>query len=117
MVSDVYQLQENNGIKNISNLIACVDYKLPLVLRGLGILEYSSELSNTVDNKIEIDKGSEQEMEIKANTMWSIHLIAKLLRENNSDIETISVSDYIWLLGKDKNKFNKPHHLTRTIYY
>ena len=45
------------------------DYRVPQILRSLGILEYSEELSKTVDSKNEITKGSWKEVQIRSQTV------------------------------------------------
>lgn len=97
-----------------SNLVGCADYKIPQVMRSLGILEYSEELSNLVDNKVEIEYGSSMEVEIRANDLVVIDYIARKL---NNKVCRMDINDYIWLLGQDKSRVVKPYHRTRTIFY
>ena len=44
----------NQSVKNDDNMTGCADYKIPQVLRHLGILEYSDDLATLVDEKKEI---------------------------------------------------------------
>lgn len=97
-----------------SNLMGCADYKIPQVMRCLGILDFNEELSNIVDNYIELEYGSEMEVEIRANNLVVIDYIYKKL---DGKISRMDINDYIWLLGQDKSKMIKPYHRTRTIYY
>lgn len=116
LVSDIHQML-NLRLKNINQLTACADYKLPKVLRQLGILEYSGELASKIDNKIELPKGSEEEIEIRASTIWANELIKKELKKKIPKIDTIHINDHLWLLGQTKSDKDKPYHLTRTIAY
>lgn len=97
-----------------SNLMGCADYKIPQVMRCLEMLEFNEELTNLVDNLIELPYGSEMEVEIRANNLVVIDYIYKKL---NANVSRMDINDYIWLLGQDKSKINKPYHRTRTIYY
>lgn len=106
-------IKENIKI-DCSHLVGCADYKIPQVLRGLGILEYSDTLSNIVDNKVLIPEGSTYEVEIRAGVLVAIDLIKK---ELGNKVDAISINDFIWGLGQDKNIKFKPYHLTKTLSY
>lgn len=109
----IRKLKENLEI-DCSNLVGCADYKIPQVLRGLGILEYSDTLSNIVDNKVLIPEGSSYEVEIRASMLVVIDLIKK---ELGNKVDAISINDFIWNIGQNKNFKLKPYHLTKTLSY
>lgn len=109
----IRKLKENLEI-DCSNLVGCADYKIPQVLRGLGILEYSDTLSNIVDNKVLIPEGSSYEVEIRASMLVVIDLIKK---ELGNKVDAISINDFIWNIGQNKNLKLKPYHLTKTLSY
>ena len=116
LTSDILHIRElKENIKvDYSHLVGCSDYKIPQVMRGLGILEYSDKLSNIIDNKKEIEVNSEYEVEIRANMLVAIDLIKKKL-ENR--VCAIDINDYIWSQGRNKTIELKPYHLTRNINY
>lgn len=116
LIADIYQMFSKE-MKNIDKITACADYKLPMVLRKLGILEYSKELGKKVDNKIEILKDSKEEVEIRANTIWAVEFIKQELQKKIPKINSIHINDHLWLLGQIKNSKDKPYHLTRTTAY
>ena len=97
-----------------SNLVGCADYKIPQVLRGLGILVYDKELSELVDNKKEVEENSIYEVEIRASMIVAINLIKK---ELNDKVDAIDINDIIWSFSQDKTKKLLPYHLTRTLSY
>lgn len=97
-----------------NNLVGCADYKIPQVLRGLGILVYDKELSELVDNKKEVEENSIYEVEIRANMIVAINLIKK---ELNDKVDAIDINDIIWSFSQDKTKKLLPYHLTRTLSY
>ena len=109
----IRSLKENIEV-DCSHLVGCADYKIPQVLRGLGVLEYNSELQNIVDNKREIVENSDYEIEIRANTIVAINLIKN---ELNNKFDAITINDIIWYAGQDKTKNFKPYHLTKTLSY
>ena len=116
LTSDILHIRERKeNIKvDYSHLVGCSDYKIPQVMRGLGILEYSDKLSNIIDNKKEIEVNSEYEVEIRANMLVAIDLIKKKL-ENK--VCAIDINDYIWSQGRNKTMELKPYHLTRNTNY
>lgn len=97
-----------------SHLLGCSDYKIPQILRSLGILEYHEELSQMVDYKKELKENSKYEVEIRANMLVAINRIQK---ELDYKIPAIAINDYIWSCGRDKKVSLKPYHLTRTVNY
>lgn len=120
LISDVYRTFEGRNygeLKNIDQLTAFADYKIPQVLRRLGILQYSPALSLKVDNKILLPPGSEEEIEIRANTIWAIEIMKEKLKTKIPDIKSFEIDSCLWLLGQNKSPQDKPYHLTRTIFY
>ncbi len=117
LISDIAQSFNELTLSNISELTACADYKLPFILRRLGILSYSAYLSNKIDNQIQIKKDSAEEVELRASTIIAVDLITKRLKKKIKDINSIYVNDYIWLLSQKKLINDKPYHLTRTTTY
>jgi len=109
----IRKLKENLDI-DISHLVGCADYKIPQVLRNLGILVFDEELSNLVDNKIELMENSEYETEIRANMIIAINDLKFFLNEKFNSIE---INDLIWSLGQNKSLMKLPYHLTRTTSY
>lgn len=116
LTSDILHVREIVEKVNVdySHLVGCADYKIPQVMRNLGMLEYSDELAKLVDNKVNLKYGSEMEVEIRANDLVVIDYIAKKL---NNKVSRMDINDYIWLLGQNKSKNDKPYHRTLTIYY
>jgi len=108
LASDLGQILK---FRNLDQLTACADYILPMVLRHSGVLIYSSELSKMVDNRIEIPRGSEYEVEIRANTIGAVRLISKI-----KGITDMQVNDFLWIAG-DSVPEDKYYHRTRTTAY
>jgi hypothetical protein len=106
-----------NKVTNIDKLTAFADYKVPQALRKLGILEYTEDLANKVDNLTEISSSSEEEIEIRANTIWAVDLLTQALKEKFPAINSAKVDELIWLKGQFKSPNDKPYHRCRTIWY
>lgn len=116
LVADICNNFDFN-LENADQLTACADYKIPQVLRRLGILEYSKELAEKVDQKILIPKDSEEEIEIRAATIWAVEYIKEELTKEIPKIKSIDINDYLWLLSQQKTPTDKPYHRTRTTAY
>ena len=109
----VIEIKENKDV-DYSHLVGCADYKIPQVLNGLNILEYSSELINILDNKEEIEVNSSYEVEIRTSMIVVIDYIYNKI---NRGITRIDINDFIWSKGQDKTVKYRPYHLTRTTSY
>lgn len=119
-IADIHQFfkgKKYGDFFNIDELTAFADYKVPQILRKIGILEYSKDLSNKIDNLMEIQKGTEEEIEIRAGMIWSIELIKEKLKVKIPGITSNEIDHYLWILSLSKNKDDKPYHRTRTIAY
>ncbi|MDD3159589.1 MAG: queuosine salvage family protein [Candidatus ainarchaeum sp.] len=104
-------------LDRFNELTAMADYKIPQMLRNLGILIYSSDLANRVDNKIEILHNSLEEIEIRAQAINAVDLIKNELVKKNLSVNSIDIDVSLWLASQDKNIPTKPYHRTRTIFY
>jgi hypothetical protein len=102
---------------DIERLTAFADYKLPQVLRHLGILCYSNSLSEKVDKRVMLSPGSPEEVEIRANTIWAVELIKENLFQLGRKLNSYEIDWLLWNLGQDDSFREKPYHLTASIYY
>jgi len=103
--------------KHIDNLTAFADYKLPQVLRHVGILQYSPSMEHKVDQSIFLEAGSPEEIEIRANTIWAVELIRQELRRLGEDVRAFEIDWILWNLGQESQFKAKPYHKTVTIFY
>ena len=114
--SDILHVREKKEHINVdySHLIGCADYKIPQVMRCYGMIEFSDSLAEKIDSKIELEEGSLEEIEIRANTLKVINYIYEKLDKKYS---RMNINDFIWILGQDKSKMTKPYHRTLTKHY
>ncbi len=118
LVESVYAIFEGKNygnLKGIDSFTALADYIIPNFFRELGIMEYSKELANKIDNKILLKKGSPEEVEIRATTIWVTELIRKELESRGIKLNAFEVNDYLWIFGREG--VSKPFHRTRTTCY
>jgi hypothetical protein len=118
LVNDLYRVSKaiHNNVKNVDSLRGCADYGIPRTFRDYNILVYNEELSNLVDNEIEIKHDSEMEIEIRANMLYVIELIKNKLNSKGIKVNSVELDNVIWLMGKKIENNSKVHH-TVTIYY
>lgn len=103
--------------KDIDNLTAFADYKLPQVLRHVDILRYEQALEHKVDQGIFLEAGSPEETEIRANTIWAVELIRQELTQMGKKLRAFEIDWILWNLGQESQFKAKPYHRTVTIYY
>ena len=115
LTSDILHLREE--IEKItvdySNLIGCAAYKIPQVLRALGITEYDKELSYMVDNKKEIEISSKYEVEIRASQIFVLGYIKNSL----NSFKSVDINDFLFNYSKKLKNIVKPYHLCRNKNY
>ena len=120
LVADIYQAFDGFDIGNLRGveyITACADYKLPMMLRKMNILEYTEELADKIDNYKELLSGNAEEVEIRANTIWAVEHIKDMLRTSMPNVTSIHVNDHLWLISQEKFADDKPYHRTRTTAY
>ncbi|MCR4334055.1 MAG: queuosine salvage family protein [Patescibacteria group bacterium] len=95
-------------IEDADDFTPPADYHVPRVLRHLGILEYSAELSHAVDEGLEIPAGSQWEQEIRIQTVVAM---SKLCEQSGKSI--VAMDAKVW----SHHGFARPQHITTTSAY
>jgi len=104
-------------LRDPENIGPVADYELPKALRDMGVLVYSGELAAMVDSGTVIDKNSQMEIEIRAQTvhaMWELLNEVNELRTEDKQITMAELDYAIWRMGK---KSQSMHHYTFTDAY
>jgi Queuosine salvage protein len=102
---------------DLDKLTIFADYKLPQVLRHYGVLEYAPELAQRIDNQELLKPGGEEEVELRAATIWACELLRReMSRISGHAITAVEVDQLLWYLGQNSTEM-RPYHRTRTIYY
>ena len=101
----------------MDKLTSFADYKLPQVLRHLGVLHYAPALARRVDQKELIDPGSPEEVEIRASTIWAVELIRQELAHSGKILKAFEIDWILWHMGQDLEFRVKPYHRTVTVFY
>ena len=101
---------------DIEQLTAFADYKLPQVLRHFGVLEYLPSLAQRIDAQELLEAGSEEEVELRAATIWACELLRRALARHGCIMTAAEIDLRLWLLGQNSSAM-RPYHRTRTIFY
>lgn len=119
LIADIYGAFEGKELgyfKDIDYLTCFADYKLPQILNYYGILEYSWDLENKIKNKNLIKPGSQEEIEIRANTILAVEFLKKDFKNLGLNLKSFEIDWYLWNQAQ-KIKFNLPHHRSKSVYY
>ncbi|TAH51916.1 MAG: hypothetical protein EYC68_09045 [Chloroflexota bacterium] len=103
--------------KNLEDLTAFADYKLPQILRAWGILNYAPALARRVDAKKTLAKDSAEEIEIRASMLWAVELLRHALAQHGRELTSVQMDWFLWSSSQRNVKGMKPYHRVRTIYY
>jgi hypothetical protein len=119
LCSDLYGAFAGQGpgaFADLEALTAFADYKLPQVLRELGVLNYRPELATRIDSLQELAAGSPEEVEIRASTVVAVERLRQALAARGRPLAAFELDWYLWELGQQAG-WRHPYHRTRTIFY
>lgn len=102
------------GLLHMDNLTAFADYKVPQILRHLGVLVYGNELAELVDKQIELAPGGQAELAIRVFTLLAV----EQLRLYIPGCTASQIDSMLWLASQqtDKNEI-APYHRTICTHY
>jgi hypothetical protein len=125
LVSDLNHTLVSSGaaaIYKIEELTAFADYKLPQLLRHYQVLTYEAALAQRIDEQIELESGSAEEVEIRAATIMAVELIRQELKKNGNGngngSSAAAIDNKLWQWSQKLEKsMVKPYHRCRTVFY
>ena len=120
LVSDLTGAFQGEGLgafTDFDQLTAFADYKVPQVLRQFGILRYHPALAERIARRELIPAGSDEEIEIRAATIWSVERLRQALSAAGSSFTASDIDWLLWQAGQDVPPGTEPYHRTVTIYY
>lgn len=68
---------------DIDSVTMFADYIVPAVLQRLGVLKYSANLSSKIEANGEISSGSEEEIELRACSIYAVEKMKELISEKS----------------------------------
>lgn len=105
------------AFRDIDRLTAFADYKVPQVLVELGILRYDEALETRIREGRPLPHGSEEEVEIRAASVWGVELLRAAMARHGRSVSAIEVDWILWEMGLHLSPEDMPYHLTRTTAY
>lgn len=120
LVGDLAGNLDGKGLgafSNLHELTAFADYKLPQLLRRLGVLVYSDDLAQRVNTRQFIAAGSVEEVEIRCSTVWAVELLRRAMAAAGRHYAAYEIDWWLWETSQHLPPDATPYHRTRTIYY
>ena len=103
--------------EDLNKLTIFADNLVPHVLRVDKILRYSERLNARIDAGEEIQKGSTEEIEIRACALHAVELIKAAINTSGQAINAMSLDFLLWNRGQQPTYKSIPRHRTRTLFY
>lgn len=109
--------QDWGALSDVDQLTIFADYKLPQLLRHCGVLEYHPALAERIDREELLEPGGEEEVQIRAATVWACELLRQTISAAAGEpLTSADIDAQLWLLSQDTANM-RPYHRVRTIYY
>ena len=102
---------------DLDQLTAFADYKIPQVLRALGVLVYSPSLAAQVDQQQLLSPGCAEEVEIRAAMIWAVELVRRHMAALGRPLMAYELDWFLWNLGQQSLPDERPYHRVRTVFY
>ena len=115
------------------------DYRVPQILRHVGVMKYEDDLAQKVDGLNELEKGCHDEVSIRAGTVVAVDDLVLRVKEKLAiiacnavgdvskkdlqtlahDVSAVTLDWYLWQQGEklDRQNLLEPHHRVRTTFY
>lgn len=119
-VSDVFAAfggKKWGALSDMDRLTAFADYKLPQVLRELGIISYRPTLATRISAMELLEAGSQEEVEIRAMTVWAVERLKEEFLRRGRKLTSPRIDGWLWNLGQRDDFRKLPYHRCRTIFY
>ncbi len=120
LVADLHGVFGGEGLgrfDDLAVLTAFADYKVPQVLRRLGVIEYAPALADRIERRELIAAGTAEEIEIRAATIWAVELLRQELAEHGTTMAPYEIDWALWQAGQTVEAADRPYHRTLSWFY
>lgn len=120
LIADLFGAFEGRGpgeFHDMHTLTAFADYKVPQMLRQFGVLSYAPEVARAIDEYRLVPLDSDEELEIRAATIWGVELIRQALARHGRDMPSYAIDWSLWQAGQALDAATQPYHRTLTVFY
>jgi hypothetical protein len=120
LVGDLWGAFKGVGLGEFTDMqqLTCFpDYRIPQLLRALGILRYEPALAAAVDAREELPAGGAAEVEIRAATVQAVERMVAGLRARGVSLAPFQLDWLLWERGERLLRELAPHHRVLTVFY
>ncbi len=104
-------------IDDLDKMTAFADYIVPVALRLMAMVSYSTELEHAINTYQMIPRDSRQEVEIRAHCIYATALLCEEINKIRPKDRQIIIPQIDARLWTHYHTTWWPHHLTKTIMY
>ena len=104
-------------LADLSKMTAFADYIVPVALEVMGIFEYGTDLASRIAGGVLIERDSDEEIEIRANTLYATALLTDAVNALRPPDLRLVIPQVDFRLWSSYHATFRPHHLTRTVMY
>jgi hypothetical protein len=97
---------------DVERLTAFADYRLPQILRGLGVLRLDPELAEAVERGDELPAGSPAEVALRAAAVDGAERLTEA-----TGLSSLVIDHFLWRTAVARQAQLPPHHRTRCTDY
>ncbi len=105
-----------DGLTGLERLTVFADYRLPQLLRHEGVAVPAPKLARRIDSLTPIPAGSEEEVELRAATIWVGELLCEALARRGQAVHAWRLDYELWRRARNP-AIAVPHHRTITHFY
>lgn len=105
------------SLADLPMMTAFADYIVPVALEVMGIIEYTPDLSARVAGGALIERDSDEEIEIRAHTLYATALLTDAINSRRPPDLQLVIPQIDFRLWSSYHATFRPHHLTRTVMY
>ncbi len=115
-LSIAWETHGHAALAGTEELTAFADYRVPQALRHLEILKLTPDLAAAIDSGREIEKDSEQEIELRSASIHAVERMRAAAADAGAAVPAWQVDWYLWGLSHSAD-IAANHHCTRTVNY
>ena len=105
------------GVVGLASLTAFADYRIPQMLRHLGVLILDRDFEARIEARQRIEPSSREEIELRACSIWAVEEMVRALQaQRGVSIRSWLLDEYLWDRSHDP-QVRLEHHRTVTFYY
>lgn len=105
------------AFEDIGELTMFADYRVPQILAHLGVMEYDDDLDGKIRGGVQLQAGSEEEVEIRAACIQAVESLRDALTRRSVHVTSVEIDWRLWHEGERIKKDIRPHHRTLTCFY